>query len=71
RETLSTRERMARIIDLIGPDAFTGFDKLFDVSEGKAGVVVTFLAILELVKEDLIEIVQAQPFANIHIKMAS
>jgi segregation and condensation protein A len=71
RESLSTRERMAHIIDLIGPHTFTGFDELFEVSEGKAGVVVTFLAILELVKEDLIELVQAQPFANIHIKMAS
>ena len=71
KEVLSTRERMSHILDIIGPTAYTSFDELFDVEEGKAGVVVTFLAILELVKEDLIEIVQAQPFANIHIKMAS
>ena len=71
KEALSTRERMARIIDIIGHDTFTGFDKLFGFDEGKAGVVVTFLAILELVKESLIEIVQAQPFTNIHVKMAS
>jgi segregation and condensation protein A len=68
-ETLSTRERMATILEKISSEHFTGFDQLFSAKEGKAGVVVTFLAILELCKEQLIELVQAQPFANIHIKI--
>jgi segregation and condensation protein A len=70
KETLSTRERMSLIVEKISSEHFTGFDELFHASEGKAGVVVTFLAILELAKESLIELVQAQPFANIHIKMS-
>lgn len=68
-EALSTRERMARILEQINSEQFTGFDQLLSAEEGKAGVVVTFLAILELGKEQLIELVQAQPFANIHVKM--
>ncbi|WP_299078545.1 ScpA family protein [uncultured Paraglaciecola sp.] len=70
KETLSTRERMSLILQQISSDEFTGFDALFHASEGKAGVVVTFLAILELAKESLIELVQAQPYANIHVRVA-
>jgi segregation and condensation protein A len=70
KETLSTRERMSLILQQISSDHFTGFDELFLASEGKAGVVVTFIAILELAKENLIELVQAQPYANIHIRVA-
>ncbi len=70
REALSTRERMAAILEKVANanGQFVGFDELFQVSEGRAGVVVTFLAVLELVKERLIELVQAEPFANIHVK---
>jgi segregation and condensation protein A len=71
KETLSTRERMSLILQLISSDEFTGFDKLFHASEGKAGVVVTFLAILELAKESLIELVQALPYTNIHVRVAN
>lgn len=70
KETLSTRERMSLILEKISCEHFTGFDELFLASEGKAGVVVTFLAILELGKENLIELVQAQPYANIHIRVS-
>lgn len=70
KETLSTRERMSLILQNISSEHFTGFDQLFQASEGKAGVVVTFLAILELSKESLIELVQAQPYANIHIRVS-
>ncbi len=70
KETLSTRERMSLILQQISSEHFTGFDELFQASEGKAGVVVTFLAILELAKESLIELVQAQPYANIHIRVS-
>ncbi|MDU0355862.1 ScpA family protein [Paraglaciecola aquimarina] len=69
KETLSTRERMSLILEKLNSDHFTGFDELFQASEGKAGVVVTFLAILELTKEQLIELVQGQVFGNIHVRL--
>ncbi|GAA6183818.1 MULTISPECIES: segregation and condensation protein A [Alteromonadaceae] len=69
REVLSTRERMSKILELLDEKDYLGFETLFFVSEGKAGVVVTFLAILELVKESLVELVQAQPFSQIHLKL--
>ncbi|MDN4501182.1 ScpA family protein [Alteromonadaceae bacterium BrNp21-10] len=69
-ETLSTRERMSAILDQVKADEFTSFSAFFTADEGKAGVVVTFLAILELVKESLLELVQAEPFSDIHIKLA-
>lgn len=69
KETLSTRERMSLILEQISADEFTGFDELFHANEGKAGVVVTFLAILELTKESLIELVQGQVFGNIHVRL--
>ena len=70
KETLSTRERMSLILDTISSKHYTGFDELFLANEGKAGVVVTFLAVLELGKENLIELVQAQPYANIYIRVS-
>lgn len=68
REPLSVRERMTRILDHVRSDSFTEFSALFDFAEGRRGVVVTFLALLELVRESLITIVQNEPFALIHIK---
>ena len=68
-EALSTRERMALILEKLNSEHFTGFDCLYKTNEGRAGVVVTFLAILELCKEQLIELVQSEPLANIHIKL--
>ena len=49
-------------------DQFLPFIELFELSEGRRGVVVTFIAVLELIKESLIEIQQAAPFAPIHVK---
>jgi segregation and condensation protein A len=68
REPLSLRERMSRVLELVRPDGFTGFSDLFDISEGRQGVVVTFMAILELIKQQLIELVQADAFAPIHVR---
>ncbi|WP_166425277.1 ScpA family protein [Paraglaciecola sp. 20A4] len=68
-EALSTRERMALILEKLNSVNFSGFDCLYKTSEGRAGVVVTFLAILELCKEQLIELVQSEPLANIHVKL--
>ncbi len=68
REGLSVRERMSNVLSLISADGFTCYTSLFTIEEGRRGVVVTLLAILELVKEQLIDLVQADPFAPIHLK---
>ncbi len=67
-EALSLRERMSVVLERIQNDKFINFHELFTLEEGKAGVVVSFLAILELVKESLIELVQAEPYAPIHVR---
>ncbi|PKM30308.1 MAG: segregation/condensation protein A [Gammaproteobacteria bacterium HGW-Gammaproteobacteria-11] len=69
RELLSTRERMAEVLARLSGQAFVPFVSLFSVAEGKLGVVVTFMAVLELVKEQLIDLVQSEPFAPIHVKV--
>ncbi len=69
REPLSVRERMSIVLsNLQTSREFIEFGSLFNAKEGRIGVVVTFLAILELVKESLIDIVQSEPFAPIYIK---
>jgi len=68
REPLSVRDRMVIVLNRISADRFTSFDDFFDVKEGRMGVVVSFLAILELLKESLIELVQAEPYAPIYVK---
>jgi segregation and condensation protein A len=68
RETLSTRERMLAIMARLDHQHFTSFESLFTLEEGRAGVVVTFMAILELTKEALIEIVQNAPLSPIHVR---
>jgi len=67
-EELSTRERMTQILERMRKESFIEFTSLFNKEEGKIGVVVTFLAILELLKDSLIEIVQSEQFGLIHIK---
>jgi len=66
-EALSTRARMADILDRLHGGGFVPFSALFRIEEGRRGVVVTFLALMELVKESLIEIVQAEPFGPLHV----
>lgn len=68
RERLSTRERMAKILDHLRDRQFVPFVSLFSLTEGRLGVVVTFLAVLELIKESLVEIVQSEEFGPIHVK---
>ena len=67
-EALSVRERMSTVLDMAKTGEFVEFSQLFDVTEGRMGVVVTFLAILELIKESLLEIVQSEAFGQIHVK---
>jgi segregation and condensation protein A len=69
-EPLSVRERMSIILSRVQPDKFIAFTDLFDPKEGRLGVVVTFLAILELVKESLIGLVQTNPYEPIHVTVA-
>lgn len=68
REKLSTRERMTQVLERLGNERFVPFVSLFTYEEGRLGVVVTFLAILELVKESLIELVQGEAFGPIHVR---
>ncbi len=70
-ELLSVRERMSIVLEKINSDTFIAFTQLFDCTEGRAGVIVTFLAILELIKGSLLELVQAEPYGLIHVKAAS
>jgi segregation and condensation protein A len=69
REVLSTRERMSQVLQKLNHHTYTSLDKLLVAEEGRAGVVVTFIAILELVKESLLVFEQAEPFANLHVKL--
>ena len=71
REKLSTRERMSHVLEVLRDKQFVPFISLFKESEGRLGVVVTFLAIMELIKESLVEIVQNESFGAIHVKARS
>ena len=68
REVLSTRERMTQILAKLNAQTYLPFEALFDFEEGRSGVVVSFLALMELVKELLVELVQAEPFSTIHVR---
>lgn len=68
RQSLSTRERMSQILLRVSSEHFTPMLSLLMKDEGKLGVVVTFLAIMELIKESLIDLAQSEPFGPIHIK---
>lgn len=70
-EPLSVRERMSLVLGILNSNSFTDFTALFEVKEGRLGVVVTFLAILELIRESLIILVQTDAFGPIHVKAVS
>jgi segregation and condensation protein A len=67
-DALSVREKMTHILDSIQGKEHFCFTSLFNLEEGRLGVVVTFLAMLELLKQSMIEFVQAAPFAPIYLK---
>lgn len=71
KEKLSTRERMTQVLDSLRDKQFVPFVSLFKAEEGKLGVVVTFLAVMELIKERLVEMVQSEAFGPIHVKAKS
>jgi len=68
RDSLSTREKMSQILLSISDNQFVPMLSLLRKDEGRMGVVVTFLAVMELIKEAMIEIAQSEPFGPIHIK---
>jgi len=71
REEISIRERMTHVLSKIEGDQFVSFQDLFTFKEGRLGVVVTFMAILELLKLRVIDMVQAEAFAPIYLKPVS
>ncbi len=71
REPLSVRQRMSEILSRVKANSFTRFVDLFEPAEGRMGVAVTFIAILELLRESTIEVVQADAYAPLHVRAAS
>ncbi|AUB81783.1 segregation and condensation protein A [Candidatus Thiodictyon syntrophicum] len=69
KESLSLRERMSQVLERMRGGHFLLFTELFDLTEGRAGVVVTFLALLELIRSATLELVQSEPFAPIHVRL--
>jgi segregation and condensation protein A len=68
REALSVRQRMTEVLAALDGTGFVEFARLFKAAEGRMGVAVTFMAILELLREGLIEIVQAEAYGPIHVR---
>ena len=71
REPLSVRQRMTEVLSSLTSSAFMNFSRLFHAEEGRRGVTVTFVAILELLREGLIEIAQAEPYAPLHVRLGN
>ena len=68
RDALSVRQRMGELLERMADGAFHRFESLFTVEEGRLGVMVTFLGLLTLAKEQLVDIVQEAPLAPIYVK---
>jgi segregation and condensation protein A len=71
REPLSVRQRMTDVLASLTANAFVDFVRLFNADEGRRGVTVTFVAILELMREGLIEIAQAEAYAPLHVRLGN
>jgi segregation and condensation protein A len=71
REPLSVRQRMSDVLAALSSSAFVDFVKLYHPSEGRRGVTVTFVALLELLREGLIEIVQSQAYGPLHVRLGN
>jgi len=67
-EPLSVRERMSLIMSTLEGNPYVEFHQLFDPQEGRMGVVVSFLALMELIREQLVDLIQNEPFGQIYIK---
>ncbi|MEZ5499473.1 MAG: ScpA family protein [Steroidobacteraceae bacterium] len=71
REPLSVRERMSAILEALGGSSYLEFQQLFDVQEGRMGIAVTFVAVLELMREGLIDVVQTEFCGPLHVRGAA
>jgi segregation and condensation protein A len=71
REPLSVRQRMTDVLAALSSSAFVDFVQLFRAEEGRRGVTVTFVAILELLREGLIEMAQSEPYAPLHVRLGA
>jgi len=71
REPLSVRQRMADVLSALSASAFVDFVRLFRPEEGRRGVTVTFVAVLELLREGLIEIIQAEAYGPLHVRLGN
>jgi segregation and condensation protein A len=71
REALSVRQRMTDVLSSLNGNAFLDFVRLFRPEEGRRGVTVTFVAILELLKEGLIDIVQSEAYGPLHVRLGN
>jgi segregation and condensation protein A len=71
REPLSVRQRMTDVLSSLTAGTFVDFVQLFSAAEGRRGVTVTFVAVLELLREGLIEIVQAEAYAPLHVRLGN
>lgn len=73
REPLSVRERMTHVLDKLNaqPERLINFALLFGLQEGRMGLVVTFIAVLELLRQSVIEIIQNEPFSTLYVKAVS
>ncbi len=71
REPLSVRQRMTDVLSVLTTHSFVDFVRLFSPEEGRRGVTVTFVAILELLREGLIELVQSEAYAPLHVRLGN
>lgn len=71
RERLSVRERMSQILDALEDTGFTEFSQLFDPREGRPGLAVTFLALLELIKDATVDVVQNELYGPIYLRASA
>jgi segregation and condensation protein A len=71
REPLSVRQRMTEVLSALNASAFMDFVRLFRAEEGRRGVTVTFVAILELLREGLIEIIQSEAYGPLHVRLGN
>jgi segregation and condensation protein A len=71
REPLSVRQRMADVLSILNGSGFMDFVRLFRPEEGRRGVTVTFVALLELMKEGLIDIVQSEAYGPLHVRLGN
>ena len=71
REPLSVRQRMTDVLSSLTASAFVDFVHLFRADEGRRGVTVTFVAILELLREGLVEIVQSEAYGPLHVRLGN